>query len=1162
MPAKLGVSKAALAYAQCARERGDYELGLSLLDETLEQHQPLISELQTLQTERDQRNQRLKAARRIGMALVAVIFAIVTTSFFWIRMEAERARQAEAIAQTERADALFQKGVADEKRAEAILARQDEERERMKADAARVAEKDAREVADSARMLADKKREEAEIARANEEAQRALAEEAKRREQYEGYIAKIGLAAAKIEENAYDRSLSLLEECPPELRHWEWGRLKYLCSRELMKFDAGVPLETLALSPDGNQFAVGGWGPEVLVFDFNQNQPITRIKTDATQIFALTFSPAGDQLAIGSNESPTYLSIWDVRSGNKVAGLEGHKDAVLSVVWSKDGKRLLTGSYDHAARLWQVEDGSSKEFLGHDWWVWSASFSPDEKRIVTTSQDGSAIVWDVQSDAPGPAFISHQCPVLSASFSPDGTMIASGGYDGRVMVWNPASLRGQDLEAALSGPADVSKSSEPLAVSAHNDAVRSIGFSSDGNRLLTAGNDNVVRLWTTNDWSMQKEFRGHASRVAVAKFMRDEDHVISAAYDQSVKVWNIPNHRESDVLGGSVLQGHLDSILGASFDPSGKLVVTASRDRSAIAWDRMTGQQIQTFQEGHAYLASNAFFIPGERQVVTVAIDNTSRVWDILTGTQSAVLEGTGIQAAAAISPDGKWIATGSDRKSILIWNLSGGLVHEFDGFESDVTALAVSADGRNLLVGDSVGRCRMIDSQSGQQAWVSRTHSRGITRVAFVPGSDAVLTASLDQVVAVRDLRTGKEDASRLLKHGGPVTSMAVSKDGGMAITSCTDNQIRIWRLADSKLEKVIDGGEIACSGVAISPDAKIVAAIMADRKVRLWNLLSGEELLSPVTRNTPFLNLSQTTIPVWTVNFSDNGQRLLTVGGTEARIWDIASGKTQQTFSPQSAVASVDFSPSGDRFVTGSWDNAARIWDTNTGVALNKLGGVHTRFVNKSAFSPDGQFVLTASDDRTAGLWNAETGQLIGQYKGHEGRVTDAAFSPDGTRVLTASDDRTLRIWDTTTFQTLSVLRGHSQAVLCARYSPDGKTIVTGSDDATAMLWSVDTGEAFAFALDGHTASVTAVAFSPDSKRVFTGSKDMTAKLWDPETGKEILTLTGHSQEITTVAVSPSGDTVLTAGRDGTAILWPSVQWRGQDGQAGRLVVRHRGR
>jgi WD40 repeat protein len=1142
IPAREGVARASLAYAQCANGRGDYELGLSLLDMSIEEHQPLIAQLRKSQIERDQRIQRLKTARRAGLALVATIFAIVTTSFFWIRSEAEKARLAEGIAQVERADALFQKGVADEQRAEAISARLNEERERLKADEARVAERQAREIADRKRIEADQ-------ARADEEVQRALAEDAKRREQYEGYVAKIGLAAAKIEENAYDRSLDLLDECPEELRHWEWGRLKYLCSREIKKFNCGLPLETLALSPDGEHFAVAGWGEEVLIFALNQDQAVLRIKTDATQVFALAFSPDGKRLAIGSNERPNYLSVWDADTGKRVIGLEGHSDAVVSVAWSSDGKRLLTGSYDHSARLWDIADGSSKEYLGHDWWVWSASFSPDENRFVTASQDGSVIVWDVNSDTPGPAFTSHACPALVARFSPDGKTIASGGYDGRVLVWNPDALRAVNLKGALAGPASNSTPDDVVSIVAHSDAVRSIVYSRDGAAILTAGNDNTVRLWDFNDQSLRKEFRGHASRVAAAQFLRDEENVISVSHDHSAKIWDIPNHRELDLLGGTVLQGHRDSILGASFDPSEKLVVTASRDRSAISWDIRTGQQIRTFNEGHAYLASSAVFIPGGKKVLTVAIDNTSRIWDISTGTQSVVLEGTGVRSAAAVSSTGRWIATGSDRKSVVVWDLGGQPLREFDRFESDVTALAFSPDDRFLLVGDSAGRCQLIDAVSGQQVWVSRTHSRGITKVAYVPGGDKVLTASLDNVVAIRDSKTGTENTKGLLKHAGPVTSLAVSTDGNLAMTSSSDKKVRVWSLKDSSLVKAIDTGEVASSCVAISPDSKTGLAVMADRRIRMWNLQTGDEVTSLDGGTVPFMDLSKTSIPLWSAAFSDSGDRLLTAGGTEARIWEIASGKTLQIFSPQSAVASVNFSPSGERFVTGSWDNAARIWDTNTGTALLKLSGVHTRFVNTSTFSPDGRFVLTASDDRTAALWDSQTGELLGRYSGHEGRVTSATFSPDGTRVLTTSEDRSVVIWETTTFRSVAALSGHSQSVLCAAYSPDGKRIVTGGDDAVARLWDVRTGEPLPFVLDGHTASITAVAFSPDSKRVFTGSKDKSVKLWDPETGKEILTLDGHTQEITAVSVSPSGDTVLTAGRDGTAILWRTVPWADQD-------------
>jgi dipeptidyl aminopeptidase/acylaminoacyl peptidase len=72
------------------------------------------------------------------------------------------------------------------------------------------------------------------------------------------------------------------------------------------------------------------------------------------------------------------------------------------------------------------------------------------------------------------------------------------------------------------------------------------------------------------------------------------------------------------------------------------------------------------------------------------------------------------------------------------------------------------------------------------------------------------------------------------------------------------------------------------------------------------------------------------------------------------------------------------------------------------------------HTKGVLSAAFSPDGERIVTASGDDTARLWDAETGKQIGELRGHTHNVTSAAFSPDGKRIVTASDDKTVRLWE----------------------------------------------------------------------------------------------------------------------------------------------------
>ncbi len=1140
--ARDGALQTALAYGRSAQRRGDFDLGLSLLDGAVEEHRALAGELRAAQRERELRNQRLKAARRIGAALIATIFLIITGAAIWIKMEADRALRAEQEAKEQRA-------TAEEQRDIAILA---EAAEKEAKNAAKQAEQDA-VVAKEVAVVA---KEDAVVAK--EDAIKAQRETqiAKENEEYEGYIAKIGLAAAKIEENAFGSALALVDACPENLRNWEWGRLKYLCTREAQKLQLGGSLETVSLSPDGRRFAAGGGGGGVWVGSIDGVQPPRKIVTGATYVYAVAFSPDGSRLAIGSNARPEYLGIWDPATGEKISGFAGHTDSVVSLAWSADGRRLLSGSYDYAARLWDVTSGQSQELRGHDGWVTSVAISSDLRQLLTGSQDGTLIVWDAASGQAGPPFLGHQGAVMAAAFSPDGQRVASGGDDGKVLIWRPSELRTQDLAGLLEADRGSLGAGIERRLTAHRGAVRSLRFSRDGNRLLSSGNDNAIGLWDLATGELIKEFRGHASRVAAAVFNPEETQVVSAGYDQAIKVWNIDSYAERRVLGMQVLEGHRDSILAAAFDPSGQFIVSASRDRSAVAWDRNTGKMLRSFTEGHAYLAATALMLPKTNQIVTAAIDNSARIWDLAGGTQLHVLPGTGLHAAVAVPVSGEWIATGSDRNSVILWGLDGQPIHEFPGFVSNVTALAVSPDERRILTGDSVGRCRLIDAQTGESIWESRTHSRGISRVAFVPNSDRVLTASTDHSVAIRDAATGAELPGGVLKHPAPVTSLAVASDGSQVLTGCGDQRVRLWDLATAGVKREFEL-DAAPTGVALSPDGSLAMVVSGDKKIRLWQLADGTPLPSPRGNSDVFLDLSGGTLPVWSASFSADGTSLLSVGGAEAHLWDLRTGQIRVNFAPQSAVSSIGFSPRGDAFVTGSWDNSARVWDLASGKDLLKVGvGVHTRFVNAAAFSPDGLRLATGSDDHTVRLWDAQSGSLRGSFVGHQDRVTAVDFSHDGKWLLTASADRTARIWDTATFQQLRKLERHQDVVLCGRFSNDGRWVVTGSDDRTARLWDAETGQPLTTSaedqsvreiiLDAHTAGVAAVAFSPDDTRVVTGGKDMVAKLWDPKTGKEILTLAGHTRELTAVAFSPDGRDLLTASRDGTMILWPSEGWK----------------
>jgi serine/threonine protein kinase len=129
-----------------------------------------------------------------------------------------------------------------------------------------------------------------------------------------------------------------------------------------------------------------------------------------------------------------YLS-RQVTSG--IFTLYGHAGEVTSVAFSPDGTRIVTGSSDKTAKVWDARTGTPLlELKGHTLWVSSVAFSPDGTRIVTGSHDKTAKVWDARTGTPQLELNGHTRPVKSVAFSPDGTRIITGSYDKTAKVWD------------------------------------------------------------------------------------------------------------------------------------------------------------------------------------------------------------------------------------------------------------------------------------------------------------------------------------------------------------------------------------------------------------------------------------------------------------------------------------------------------------------------------------------------------------------------------------------------------------------------------------------------------------------------------------------------------------------------------------------------------
>jgi WD40 repeat protein len=282
-----------------------------------------------------------------------------------------------------------------------------------------------------------------------------------------------------------------------------------------------------------------------------------------------------------------------------------------------------------------------------------------------------------------------------------------------------------------------------------------------------------------------------------------------------------------------------------------------------------------------------------------------------------------------------------------------------------------------------------------------------------------------------------------------------------------------------------------------------------------------------------------------VYSAEFSPDGQRIVTASrDNTAKVWDASTGKLLYSLEGHTwDVNSAVFSPDGQRIVTASDDNTAKVWETESGKLLYSLEG-HTDNVHSAVFSPDGQRIVTVSDDAIVIVWNASSGKLLYSLEG-QGNLYSAVFSSDGQRIVTASRDSTATVWDAISGEFLFSLEGHTNYVRSAVFSPDGNWILTASLDNTAKVWDAISGKLLV-SLEGH---VTSAVFSPVGQRIVTASDDNTAKVWETESGKLVYSLEGHDHWVISAVFSPDGQRIVTTSEDNTAKVW--------DAETGKLLL-----
>lgn len=427
--------------------------------------------------------------------------------------------------------------------------------------------------------------------------------------------------------------------------------------------------------------------------------------------------------------------------------------------------------------------------------------------------------------------------------------------------------------------------------------------------------------------------------------------------------------------------------------------------------------------------------------------------------------------------------------------------------------------------------------------------HSEPVVFVAFSSDGTQIVTGSADETARIWDVSTGAPVGDPL-RAKGDVDEMLFSQDGTRVVTVALAGSAQVW---DAHTSRAI-GAEIGTgegtfvSAIALARDRNQLVVAISDGRLQRIDFRTGQLI-------EPEITIMPGRIPI--AAFSADGSKLAT-GDFDSDpffVWNLSGDRPVrvQLRGRLPDVSHVVFSPDGSRLLTlePDDDNAARLWDSNSGVLLGQL----TADSRAAAFSPDGSILATSLSDGAIQLWDGRTGAPRGEpLRGHRGAIATLAFSPDGARLASASDDGTVRVWS---LQALSeaelVLRGHAGGVRHIAFSPDGTLLASASEDGTVRVSEVGPAHHQELALSGHQedAMVTDAAFAARGNLMATSANDGAILLRNTETGATIGAPMVGDGSMTRLAFAPDEARLASGSSTGALQLW-NVENGGADGEA----------
>lgn len=579
-------------------------------------------------------------------------------------------------------------------------------------------------------------------------------------------------------------------------------------------------------------------------------------------------------------------------------------------------------------------------------------------------------------------------------------------------------------------------------LSGHRGPARVVVRSSDGRRLVTAGDDGTVRTFVRDPAALR--FR--------------------------------PEH---------VLHGHTARVDAIAITPDGAQIVSADELGGIRTWDAHTGAEGLAWTGHGGSMVANVAIDPTGTIAATAGHDGTARLWDLADGRELAALTGHTANVDAIAFIDDTHLVTGSEDRSLRLWNLDTRKTTAVLGpFEEGVVAVALSPDGRELVSGGWDEAIHRWDSQTGQHLGTLTGHADGVVALAWLD-AQRLASGSRDDTIAIHRVDTGQ----RFQLRGHDLGVEGVAATAEWVASASLDGTVRLWEPQPQRVSVDLEGHALKVHALVLTPDGRRVVSGAgphfdrdpADNSVRLWDIRGGEPLVVATEHRAAVTALAIDHDGVLVASGDRDGVVLV------RRADDLSVVHTFAELGP--AVTGMAFAPRG-QLVVGRSDGA-----------LQGLGAEGVATFSRSFATP----VVDMAQGPSRVAFATADGAVYSTHDPSQpeppiatiANVSALAVGPDGALAVGTTTGRLVVLdpsggatWDTATY---------GRDIMDLSYCVDGSRIVTASRDYAVRLFDAQRGEMY-MVIGRHYSTAAAVACSPATPVIASAGYDHTISLWSP--------------------------------------------------------------